>query len=66
MMLSAKLGVEPTLRLRALHDLATNKNRIVLVRATVAAELIASISMRLILKFSLKCCQGIGRRMGAL
>ena len=53
MMLSAKLGVEPTERLNADHDLAIKRNTIVLVNATVAAPLIASISMRLFLKFPL-------------
>ena len=43
MMLSAKFGVEPTVRLNALQDFATSRNRIVLARATVAAPLIASM-----------------------
>src|SRR5210317_1857058 len=52
-MLSAKFGVEPTVRLSAFQDLATKRNRMVLVRATVAAPLIASISISCFLKISL-------------
>ena len=39
------LEVELTVRLRALQDFAISRKRMVLARATVAAPLIASISM---------------------
>jgi hypothetical protein len=65
MMLSAKLGVEPTVRFNADQDLATNRNSIVLVSATVAAPLIASISILLFL-IALGLCQRIARPPVAL
>ena len=40
-------GVEPTVRLRALQDLAMRRNSSVLASATIAAPLMASISMSL-------------------